>query len=107
MEIFAKYPNLKLKERLEELYENRRNEILTELLEFDEYVKLRDERAEASMALREILDESGAELFEKYSDAVYAHEIHELDSVYRQAIADALKLLQESGLIWLFKVIPQ
>ena len=100
MKIFAQYPELNLKERLEELCENRRNEILTEMLESDgEYVKLRDERADTSMALREILDEKDVGLFEKYSDAVYAHEIHELDAVYRQATADTLKLLQESGLI--------
>lgn len=98
MEFLEKTPALK--KQFEALYENRQNEILSEILKKDEgYIKLNNERAEASTALREVLDDEAMELFEKYSDSLYAHEIYEIDTVYRQAVLDTLTLLQENGMI--------
>jgi hypothetical protein len=98
MKYLEKHPNLR--EQFDSLGENRRNEILSQLLESDsEYVKLRDERANASSVLRESLSETQAELFEKYSDSLYAQDVYELDAVYRQAIYDTLRILSENGLI--------
>ena len=98
MKIFEKYPDLK--KRLEALQENRRNEILERLLENnEEYIKLRDERAAASMALRDALDNKQVKLFEEYSDSIYAQEIFELDELYGQAMSDTLEILEESGLL--------
>ena len=78
MKIFEKYPDMK--KRLEALQENRRNEILERLLENnEEYIKLCDERATASMALRNALDDEKVKLFEEYSDNIYAQEIFKLD----------------------------
>jgi len=98
IEILEKYPILK--NQFESLYENRRNEILNQMMESDsEYIKLSSERANASKALRAVLDDKTAELFEKYSDSLHVHEIHEIDAVYKQAVCDALTILQRNGLI--------
>ena len=98
MEALQKYPNIK--KRIESLYESRCNEILSRMIEVDnEYARLRNERADASMALREILDEVGIGLVEKYSDSVYAQEVNELDEIYKQATIDVLNILHESKLL--------
>lgn len=98
MDFLEKYPDIK--KRLDTLYKNRRNEILSQMLKIDDkYIKLNSKRTNASMALRETLDDTGVELFEKYSDSIYAQEVYELDFLYKQAISDTLNLLTESGLI--------
>jgi hypothetical protein len=98
MEILEKYPHLKT--QFEALYENRRNEILNQMLETDtEYIRLRGKRADASMALKRAIDDSKAYLLENYADSVLAHEIYELDSVYKQAVCDTLILLSKNGII--------
>lgn len=98
MDYMEKYPELRL--QFKSLCENRRNEILTHMLEVDdEYTKLRNKRADAGVALRESLDNSKVHLYEDYSDALFAHEIYELDTIYRQAVSDTLNILKETGLI--------
>ena len=98
MKGLEKYPDLK--KRLETLCEDRRNGILTQILESDdEYAKLSTARAEASMALRNVLDNEKAVLFERYSDSVYAQEVYELDALYRQVIQDTLEIMKDCGLI--------
>jgi hypothetical protein len=94
MDIIDRYP--KLKEKLESLCQTRRDEILACLVDTNsEYEKLNRERADASMALKNAIEGTAAdELFEEYSDAVYAQEVYELDVVYRQATIDVLKVLE-------------
>lgn len=97
MEFLDRYP--KLAEQLELLCKTRRDEILAHMIETDkEYEQLRAKRADASMALKNAFY-STDELFEEYSDAVYAQEVYELDAVYRQALYDALNALKEQGLL--------
>ena len=98
MKILANNPIVK--EQLESLCGSRRNEILTELLENDsEYKRLCTERTNASMVLREALDNKTVKLFEAYSDCLYAQDVFELDLMYRQAMFDTLKTLAENNLI--------
>jgi hypothetical protein len=98
MKVYEKYPDLK--GQLDALGGVRRDEILADMLVSDsEYIKLRDNRANASMALLATLDGDTARLFEAYSDSLYAHESHELDMVYRQATRDTLAVLMENGLL--------
>jgi len=99
MEILEKYPELKT--RLESLYEDRSHEILSQLLKNDDaYIKLCDERANASMALKNsIVGTESDALLEKYSDAIYELEIYEQNILYRQAIRDVLNILDEIGLL--------
>ena len=99
MDIFDKYPELKAK--FETLCQTRRDEILSRMVETDsEYDKLSRKRADASMALKEAIDGTDADtLFEIYAGAVYAQEIYELDSVYKQALFDALGTLVEQELL--------
>lgn len=99
MEIFERYPDLA--KQLEILCQTRRNEILSIMLQTDSvYKKLCQDRADISMTLKNTLIDSKADtLFEKYSDVVYAQEIYELDSIYRQAIYDILKVLDNNDLL--------
>ena len=99
MDIFDKYPELKKK--IEALYELRRNEILSHMVETDDvYNDLCRKRADTSMAVKLALAGIGADaLFEEYSDAVYAQEIYELDAIYRRAFYDTVEILKELGLI--------
>ena len=87
--------------RFETLRSTRRDEILSEMVETDkEYNKLRQNRADASMALKAALEGEGQHaLLEAYSDAVYAQEVYELDAVYKQALRDAINVFEEHGLI--------
>jgi len=99
MDIFEKYPQLK--EVLEMLCQTRRDEILADMVRVDmDYMKLCKDRADTSIALQKSLDgiNKGA-LLEAYSDAVYAQEVYELDTIYRQALYDMLCVLQNEGLI--------
>jgi len=95
MDILNKYPELKNK--LEFLLQTKRNEILSQLLESNnEYKTLCNERTQASMAVKNMLAGSESDiLFEVYSDAIYAQEVYELNSVYRQGFIDAIIALQE------------
>ena len=79
------------------LCQTRRNEILSQLLENDKaYQKLCRERADISMELKALLpDENSNALFERYSDAICAQEIYELDAIYKQGLHDALDSLQK------------
>ena len=74
------------------LCQTRRDEILSHMLENDkEYEKLCKERADISMELKALLSDAKThDLFEKYSDAVYAQEIYELDAIYRQGLQDTI-----------------
>ena len=97
MEYLEKYPYLK--KPIEAMFENRRNEILNQMLEADsKYLELSKKRAKTSHDLLETLDDTQAELFEQYSDSIYAQEIYELDSLYKQAVNDTLNLLHDCGL---------
>lgn len=98
MDFMEKYPELRL--RLKSLCENRRNEILEHMLESDdEYIKLRNERTESGVALKKALDDSKVDLYEEHTDALFAHEIYELDAMYRQAVFDTLGILKETEMI--------
>ena len=67
-----------------------RDDHLGSLLEKnEEYKVLVKGRAEASQALRDVLSGKDAiDLFESYSDAVYAQEIFELEAIYEKGIKD-------------------
>jgi hypothetical protein len=99
MDIFVRYPELK--EKFGTLCQSRRNEILAHMMETDsKYDELSQKRADASMVLKEVIDDTEADvLFEAYSDAVYAQEVYELDAVYKQAFCDALNALKEQGIL--------
>jgi len=98
MEFLNKHPELTKK--IESFCKNRRNEILSEILEIDEkYKNLCYERAKTSMSLKELLNETGILLLEKYSDSIYAQEVYELEVLYRQAVYDILNILGNNGLI--------
>jgi hypothetical protein len=99
MDITDKHP--KLKEKLETLCQTRRDEILSRLVDADrEYNELRRKRADASMELKKAIGGTEAdELFETYSDTVYAQEVYELDAVYKQATIDVLAILENQVLL--------
>jgi len=99
MGISDKYP--KISAWFDEIKLTRRNEILTSMLGNDEeYKRLCNERADASMALRQSLETPALELlFEKYSDTIYAQEVYELDALYKQGFNDAVGILDENGLL--------
>lgn len=99
MDFFDKYS--KLEKQFEILCRTRRDEILSHIIETDsEYESLRRNRADASMVLKEVLGRSNADrLFEEYSDAVYAQEVYELDTIYRQALYDALEAVRNQGIL--------
>lgn len=99
MDIFEKHPELKI--QFEKLFQTRRNEILTLMLETDnEYKKLIHKRAEASMMMKNVIIGTETNIvFEKYSDTIYAQEIYELDAIYKQAFLDAIIVLQNQGLL--------
>lgn len=68
--------------------------ILNQMLDTDpEYKRLVKTRSDASMALRKALDHvnGGAELFESYSDAIYAQEIYELNATYAAGASISLR----------------
>ena len=99
MEILEKH--LDLKRQLEFLHEDRRNEILSDMLENDdEYKNLCRSRKNSSIALKNaIFDTDIDRLFEEYSDAAYEQDAYELDSIYKKAVNDTLSLLSKNGLI--------
>ena len=99
MESFNKYP--KLANQFEKMCQTRRNEILTVMLETDDkYKKLCSERRERSVSLKEAVVNTEADvLFNQYSDAIYAQDVYELDSIYRHAVNDTLTVLEENGFI--------
>jgi len=99
MEINDKYS--KLEEQLEMLCQIRRYEILENMLKTDDvYKKLCKERTEASVKLKnKLIDPEISELFENYSDAIFAQECYEIDSIYKKAISDALDIMKNQGLI--------
>ena len=86
-------------EQLSELFKTRRNEILTEMLITDgEYKRLCEERADASMALKNaVVGTEAARLFEEYSDTIFAQEVYELDSIYKQAVYDILEIIENKA----------
>jgi len=89
VKLIEKYP--KLAGRIERMLEERWLEILDDLRENDtEYMKLTDKRSECSTALLAV---SETEIFENYSDSIYAQQIYELEKVYAAALEDALDLL--------------
>ena len=89
MKLIEKYP--KLAGRIERMLEERWLEILDDLRENDtEYMKITDKRSECSTALLAV---SETEIFENYSDSIYAQQIYELEKVYEVALEDALDLL--------------
>ena len=98
METLDKYPEIA--KLLEDLCSTRRDEIIAQMIETDSvYKKLCRERAEASSALKNALDVDEDELFEKYSDTIYAQEIYEIDAIYRQAFCDAVNILKLKELL--------
>ena len=99
MEILNNHPEII--KQLETLYKTRSGEILSQMLNNDnDYQRLCNEREEASTALKKAVNETEADaLFEKYSDTIYAQEIHEHDCIYRQATHDTVNLLSERGLL--------
>ena len=88
----------KLKNELEKLLLTRRNEILTQMLSTDSaYKALFDRRTQESMALKNMFVDSDIDiLFERYSDAIYAQEIYELDAAYKQGFIDAVEIIFNS-----------
>ena len=99
MEILNKYPHLK--NIFDFMAETRCDEIFSDMLTSDnEYITLCNERAEASMVLKNTLVDTPADdLFEKYSDKRYRQEIYEIDYIYRQAFCDAVTVLEQHGLL--------
>ena len=99
MDVFEKYPELK--KQFEILSQTRRDEILDCMLKTDvEYKAIVQSRTQASMSLKnKLADAESSELFEKYSDAVYAQEVYELDVIYKQAFIDAIAVCQEQGIL--------
>ncbi|MDR1674145.1 MAG: hypothetical protein LBR54_01685 [Oscillospiraceae bacterium] len=99
MKIFKKHPALE--KQFEKMYQTRRDEILNEMLSNDEeYKRLNNKRTDASMDLKRRI--AGTEtdiLFEKYSDAAFAHDAYELDALYKKGVEDALNVLEENDLI--------
>ena len=90
--IFEQHPILA--KRFELLYQTRCSEFLENMLETDSvYACLQRERANASMELMDALGD--IQLFDKYSDTVYALEIYEHEIIYRQALKDAWDLFRE------------
>ena len=83
------------------MYETRRNEILTNLLETDdEYKKLCRELTDNSMELKRAIAGSGTDvLFEQYADSAYARDAYELDTLYRQGVEDTISVLEQNGII--------
>jgi hypothetical protein len=76
---------------INEMLVTRRNELLDELLEDAEYIKLRDISAESSMAVKRAVSDTAAdELFEQYCDDNIRKQIYELDFFYKKALDDAL-----------------
>jgi hypothetical protein len=92
-EVFEKYPFLK--EGFDERCEMRREEIIDDLLKSDaNYRTLTRQRADTSQVVLKILSERGmADLFEAYSDAVYAEEIYEGEMIYKSAFIDAVEMM--------------
>lgn len=99
MDILNRRPELK--DTFETLCRTRRDEILAQMVKTDgAYDQISRARADASMALKRAVGGTDADgLFEGYTDAVYAQEAYELDAVYKQALRDALEVLEERGLL--------
>lgn len=93
MDILSKHPELM--KHIEMSSKTRPNEILTDLLQTNEsYSGLCRNRADKSMDLKISLAGTAVDdLFEAYSDAVYAQEVFELECIYRQAFLDALYVI--------------
>jgi len=93
MNPIERHPDINV--RFEALCRTRRDVILSHMAETDsEYNNLCRARADISMTLKSLLDGiNEGELFEAYSDAVYAQETYEQDSIYRQALYDAFEVL--------------
>jgi len=93
-DIFAEYP--KLKAKLDDSVGMGVDNILNFMFESDEkYKHLLKNRAELSM----IIKEKSGEIFEDYSDAIYALEIYELNAVYKQGFIDSLIAAREQGVL--------
>jgi len=96
MDIINKNPELA--ERFEKLLKTRCDEILSLMVKIDfKYADLRSERAEASMALLEKVNDNA--IYEEYSDAVYEQTSYELNVIYKQAFLDALEVVKEKKII--------
>jgi hypothetical protein len=67
-------------------------EFLNELRKSDaEYKKLCDVRADYSTALKKAAVAAGVDdLFEQYSDSIFAQEVYELEIVYRQGFTEGV-----------------
>jgi len=74
----------------------RKEEIINDLLKSDPtYQALTRRRAETSQAVLDALTAQGkADLFEAYSDAIYAEEVYEQDALYNQSYLDAEEALK-------------
>jgi len=99
MDILKKHPNIA--KQFDEMYKNRLNEILAEMLENDEkYKVLCEKRKKASIALKQAVKATETDkLFEYYSDASLAHDSYELDAVYRKGVEDAVSIFSQNGVI--------
>lgn len=99
MEYFRSHPELE--KEMETLCQTRRDEILSQMVESDsEYNELCRKRADASMALNNVLIENKKEyLLEQYSNAIFAQEVYELEAFYKQALIDTVNTLHELGLL--------
>lgn len=93
-DVLSKYPTINAS--FESHCEKRRVEIIDELLNFDEnYQALTKQREDTSQSVLNFLRDNGmADLFEAYSDALYAEEVYELDIMYREAFLDAVEMLE-------------
>jgi len=94
-EIFLeKYPTIK--SRFEELCAVRRDEIVEDLLVTDEQYKLLTKcRATTSQKVLHALDMCGkSEQLDCYSDAVSEEEVYRVSTIYKEALLDAVEMLQ-------------
>jgi len=94
-EVLSRYPTIK--STFDELYVTRCDEIIDELLEFDEnYKLLNQQRADTSQIVLEFMKEHNmAEHFENYSDAMFAEELYVLNAVYKSAFIDAIEEIEK------------